>query len=323
MGLSIRSGTAYFSSGAAATCTTPYDAPTGYGSVVNKRSAHLVAAALDRIGAVGGQLRLCSRRGLGQVLGERRAIQLTARTRDVRHACGYAVHPLGRRSGRMLERLRDCHVGERCFILGNGPSLTQLDLKRLKGETTFGLNRGYLLFDELGFETTYHVCVNRLVAEQFAAELAAVSSVKLFAWKTHQHFVSPTGIAFVRTMERPHFSTEPAKGVWEGSTVTYVALQLAFFMGFTEVILIGVDHEFAIKGPANQVITSTAGDASHFDPEYFGAGVRWQLPDLERSEMAYRLARDHFDRAGRRVLDGTLGGKLRVFEKIEYDGLFC
>ena len=268
------------------------------------------------------QLRTRTRRGLGQAIGERRAGELTTRVRDIHHGAGYRLHPEGRRSASIIESLRNTHVGERCFILGNGPSLVKLDLRRLRGERTFGLNRGYLLFDRIGFETTYHICINQLVASQFAPDLAALGSRKLFAWSTRRHFAGHADIAFVRTMARAHFSTDPAKGMWEGSTVTYVALQLAFFIGFTEVILIGVDHNFATKGPANQTVTATTGDASHFDPSYFGPGVRWQLPDLERSEMAYVMARDHFDRAGRRVLDATLDGKLQVFEKAEYDELF-
>ncbi len=268
------------------------------------------------------RLRTQARKALGHVIGQRRAGDLTTRVRDIRHAAGYRLHPDGRRSAATIQGLRDIHGGERCFILGNGPSLIRLDLRRLRGEQTFGLNRGYLLFDKLGFETSYHVCINQLVAAQFASDLAALGSRKFFAWSTHRHFAEQTDIAFVRTMGRPHFSTDAARGMWEGSTVTYVALQLAFFMGFTEVVLVGVDHEFAVKGPANQIVTSATGDASHFDPSYFGPGVRWQLPDLERSERAYRMAREHFASAGRRVLDATLDGKLQVFEKADYDQLF-
>lgn len=249
-------------------------------------------------------------------------MELSARVRDFGHGVGYSTDPQGRRSASALENLRDCHAGDRCFILGNGPSLTKLDLSRLKAEHTFGLNRGYLLFDKLGFATSYHVCINALVAAQFAPELGTLDSRKVFAWSVREHFAAGTDITFVRTMDRPHFSTNPAHGVWDGSTVTYVALQLAFFFGFTEVVLIGVDHNFATKGPANTTVTSTSRDASHFDPSYFGPGVRWQLPDLARSEIAYQMAHDHFTRAGRRVLDATLDGKLRVFDKVRYDSLF-
>jgi hypothetical protein len=111
-------------------------------------------------------------------------------------------------------------------------------------------------------------------------------------------------------------------GIWEGATVTYVAMQLAYFMGFTTVILIGVDHSFKTQGPAHRLVVSEGADENHFHPEYFGKGVRWQLPDLETSERAYMKARAAFEADGRKVLDATVGGKLTVFEKIPYTGLF-
>ena len=85
--------------------------------------------------------------------------------------------------------------------------------------------------------------------------------------------------------------------------MTYVAMQLAYFMGFEEVVLVGVDHSFATKGPAHEVVTSTGADPNHFDPTYFGKGFRWQLPDLETSELAYGLARQVFEADGRRIVD--------------------
>jgi hypothetical protein len=110
--------------------------------------------------------------------------------------------------------------------------------------------------------------------------------------------------------------------VFEGSTVTYVALQLAFHMGFSEVILIGVDHSFNTKGAPNLTITSDGDDPNHFSPEYFGKGFRWQLPDLEASEQAYVMARDAYEKSGRIILDATVGGKLPVFPKVKYEHLF-
>ena len=110
--------------------------------------------------------------------------------------------------------------------------------------------------------------------------------------------------------------------MYEGFTVTYVALQLAFHMGFKKVILIGVDHNFTTKGPANQAVVSQGDDPNHFAPNYFGAAFKWQLPDLEGSERAYRLARQAYETAGRMVVDATVGGKLTVFPKVDYLSLF-
>jgi hypothetical protein len=118
------------------------------------------------------------------------------------------------------------------------------------------------------------------------------------------------------------FATDVSGRVFEGSTVTYVALQLAYHMGFDDVILVGVDHNFETKGPANITVVSHGADQDHFSPEYFGKGFRWQLPDLEASERAYRLAKRAFEADRRRVRDATVGGKLTIFPKVDYDDLF-
>jgi hypothetical protein len=93
-------------------------------------------------------------------------------------------------------------------------------------------------------------------------------------------------------------------------------------MGFEKIILIGVDHNFTTTGPAHQTVTSKGDDPNHFHAGYFGKGFRWQLPDLETSELAYRLARDAYEKDGRTVLDATVGGKLTVFPKVNYNTLF-
>jgi len=236
------------------------------------------------------------------------------------------LHPWRRESIRRLAALKDTHQGQRAFIIGNGPSLKQTDLTKLKNEFTFGLNRIYLMFSELGFSTSCLVSVNDLVVEQCAAEMAALDLPKYFAWRSHVHFTNlptPNLPTFIyTTYTGPRFSRDVRGRIWEGATVTNVALQLAFHMGFEKVILIGVDHNFASKGDANKTVVSTGDDPNHFDPRYFGKGFRWQLPDLDTSEIGYRLARDAYQKARREVLDATVGGKLTVFPKVDYNSLF-
>ncbi|MHC4307673.1 MAG: hypothetical protein ACYSR7_03510 [Planctomycetota bacterium] len=59
-------------------------------------------------------------------------------------------------------------------------------------------------------------------------------------------------------------------------------------------------------------------DPNHFDPNYFGKGFKWQLPDLKMAEQAYELARRAFEDDGRRIVDAAVGGKLQIFPKVEY-----
>lgn len=242
-------------------------------------------------------------------------------------------HPWRRESLRRLAALKDVHRGQRCFVIGNGPSLNRTDLTRLRSEFTFGTNRIYLLFSTLGFTTSYYLSVNSLVIEQCAQEILSLPIPRFLSWRSRDLIrpALPPGSRLPRenppiflhtTYSGPKFAHDARHRLWEGATVTYVALQLAFHMGFEQVILIGVDHNFETKGPPNTTVVSQGDDPNHFHAGYFGKGFRWQLPDLETSERAYRMARQAFNQSGRQILDATVGGRLQVFPKVDYDSLF-
>lgn len=229
--------------------------------------------------------------------------------------------------------MKNTHRGQRCFILGNGPSLKRTDLSSLQGEYSFGMNRIYLLFPEMGFPTTFFLSVNDLVIEQCVAEILALPIPKFLSWRSREFIRSGLGgqesipenqsLAFLyTTYTGPRFATDARQRMWEGATVTYVALQMAYHMGFEQVILIGVDHHFTTQGKPNTTIESKGEDPDHFAGNYFGKGFRWQLPDLATSERAYSMAREAFAADGREVLDATVGGRLTVFPKVDYESLF-
>ena len=227
-------------------------------------------------------------------------------------------------SKRKLHQFENIHKDKRCFIIGNGPSLRNTDLNKLRSEFTFGLNRIYLLFPELGFSTTYLVSVNDLVLEQSKAEMKPLELPKFLTWRSRHWFHGDSRVIYLDTdfTGDEDFCPKITGRIFEGFTVTYVALQLAYHMGFEKVILVGVDHNFVTKGAANQAIVSQGDDPNHFAPNYFGKGFKWQLPDLAGSERAYSMAREAYSKAGRYILDATVGGKLNIFPKVDYYSLF-
>ncbi len=249
-----------------------------------------------------------------------------ALARWVQYPAAY-LHPWRQESMFRLAALKDMYAGERCFIIGNGPSLKNTDVAKLRNEYTFGMNRIYLAFDDWGFQTTFLVCVNSLVIEQVYQDFQQLDMPKFFSWRSRK-LLYPAGKPdagthfLFSTYTGPKFATDVTGRMWEGATVTYACLQLAFHMGFEQAILIGVDHSFAAKGQPNTTVVSQGDDLSHFDPKYFGKGFRWQLPDLDTSEQGYWLARQAYESFGRQVLDATIGGHLQVFPKVDYDSLF-
>ncbi len=233
---------------------------------------------------------------------------------------------LTKKNRRRLEKYRNIHRGERAVIVCNGPSLEKMDLSKLAGEITFGLNRIYLLFDESFSNTTYYVSINELVLGQFFKEIASLESTKFLSWHQRGLFEGQdSNTAFIHTKTNifDSFCFDITRSVCSGGTVTFVALQIAYFMGFKEIVLIGMDHRFTSKGTPNRTEVRTADiDTDHFHPNYFPKGFRWQLPDLRRSEIAYGLTRRAFENDGRKILDATIDGKCNVFKKVDFARYF-
>jgi hypothetical protein len=214
--------------------------------------------------------------------------------------------------------VKDIYRGKRCIVIGNGPSLKKMDLSVLKDEYSIGTNRIYLLFDEIKLLPSYYVSVNDLVLEQYHQEIARLPMTKLLSWTYRNLFPYDDKTIFVKLGFglRDRFSYNFTRPISSGGTVTFVALQFAYWLGFSKVIMIGIDHNFKTTGVPNESETRAQEvDQDHFHPNYFPKGSKWQLPDLKRSELAYGLALQAFKRDGRSIVDSTVGGKCTVFPK--------
>lgn len=233
---------------------------------------------------------------------------------------------------RKLAKLRNSHQGERCFIIGNGPSLNSLDLTKLKTEYTFGVNAIYLNREKMGFTPTYHVVEDTFVAEDRSNEISNYDgSIKFVGNHLDYCLKNPETFVWLNVMfdyseykNFPKFSKDALRKVWVGGSVTYLCMQLAYYMGFEEVYLVGFDHSYTIPPDAKvsgKDIESVSDDVNHFVGSYFGPGKRWHDPALERMELAYRKARTAFESEGRVIRNATSGGRLEVFERISFTDL--
>jgi hypothetical protein len=227
------------------------------------------------------------------------------------------LHPRSWSSRRKLKELRNSHRGKKAVIVCNGPSLLRTDFSLLDGIYTFGLNKINLLFDQTDFRPNCIVSVNPFVIEQnnrFYAE----TNIPLFLDAKACQAVGLLKIEtpfFLHTSDFPSFASDCSLSVFQGYTVTYVAMQLAFHMGFSDVALIGCDHNFHVQGPANAVKTAIGEDKSHFHKDYFADGQQWQLPDLHQSEAFYALAGRIFHENGRKLVNATELGKLELLPR--------
>jgi len=215
---------------------------------------------------------------------------------------------------------KDKYKNARCVVIGNGPSLNKMDLSILKDEYTFGLNRIYLLFEKWGFETSVLVSINRFVLNQFSDELRNQKLLKFFNWAYRDPYQADENTVFIT----PKLSYRANGNIFNGyfpigGTVTNVALEIAYFMGFSEVVLIGVDHSFKEKGLGGTAILAQEPDQNHFSPDYFGQGTVWQLPNYVVMEQGYKQMKQLFEEDGRKIVDATVDGKLQIFPKVNFE----
>jgi hypothetical protein len=237
-------------------------------------------------------------------------------TRDVLRRIRWDIDPQSWASRRKLTQLRNSHQGKKAVIVCNGPSLLKSDLSLLRNVYTFGLNKINLLFDKSDFRPSCIVAVNRFVIEQ-SVEFYQSTSIPLFLDSVARRYIKPrSSVCFLHSTSRMAFAKDCSLSLYQGYTVTFVAMQLAYHMGFADVAIIGCDHQFAAQGPANAEVASGARDASHFDPRYFSGGVKWNLPDLDGSEIAYILARQAYSASEKRLLNATVGGNLHVLPRM-------
>jgi hypothetical protein len=237
----------------------------------------------------------------------------------------WMIHYSAWQSKRKLKRLKDTHVGETAVILCNGPSLLKVDFDALQrsGVYCFGLNKINLLFARTSFRPSCIVAVNPFVIQQ-NADFYNNTDIPIFIDKCGLGGVKiRENVAFLDSTDFPSFARDCSISIFQGYTVTYVAMQLAYHMGFTRVALVGADHNFAVKGPSNMTVVSGEKDESHFDPNYFAGGVKWQLPDLFNSEVYYTMAREEFKSNGRIIVNATDGGQLEVFGRVTLQEFLC
>lgn len=215
-----------------------------------------------------------------------------------------------------LNRLKNSYTGQKAVILCNGPSLLKSDLSLLNDVYTFGLNKINLLFDSTAFRPSCIVSTNAYVIRQ-NREFYNATEIPLFLEsRALKYGIKPRdNIILFHSTGIDRFARNCSFSIFEGYTVTYVALQMAFHMGFKDVALIGCDHDFRKKGPPNMLVKGDSSDVDHFHNRYFQEGEVWQLPDLDRSELYYKYARNVYEAFDRKIVNATVGGKLEVFER--------
>jgi hypothetical protein len=213
-------------------------------------------------------------------------------------------------------RFNNIHKERRGFIACNGPSLNNIDVTKLAGEIVFGLNRGYL---KEGLPITYLVTIDKLIEDQFRTEFEAYKCKAKFS-----HSLRNSNRLWW-TGDIPKFSPDISKPIWQGHSVTNVALQIAYYMGLNPVYIIGMDHfiDYSDTEGVSGKFINKKGDPNHFDPNYFAGKVQYHHQNLKRVEQGYSLARQYYEHHDRKLYNASNPTHLdeKIIPKIAFEDI--
>lgn len=223
-----------------------------------------------------------------------------------------------------IKGLKDKHKGERCFIGGTGSSIKNMDLSFLKDETVIGVNNFYYT----GVACKYYCVEARVRYEENYRALEALDTMLCITGHAKGEYeqLIDQGLKikepvifdwdYVEYKEGNHpdvlklncFSTDLSEQVYVFGMVITVALQLAYYMGFKEVYLIGCDCDY---GKENIYFDERITVKTVVDEDYRNFWFK-----------CYELCKRTFEKDNRRIFNATAGGGLEVFERVEYSSLF-
>lgn len=223
-----------------------------------------------------------------------------------------------------LQRFQNIHAGKRAFIIGNGPSLRPADLDTLhrNKEICLGLNKIHKIYSQTEWRPDYICMTDTRVIGACENELDRITE-KSVVFMADRYFCSEK-VQYVHLKSEyyepnlPGFSEDIIEGVFLGYTVTYdLALQIAAYMGFREIYLIGIDHNNvgAVTDPRNHFIEN------YFDQNDINV-YKNATANFNGMDLAYRKAEKYSRSHGFRIYNATRGGRLEVFERVDFDELF-
>ena len=226
------------------------------------------------------------------------------------------------------------YQGERCFIIGNGPSLQVSDLERLKDEYCFATNRIFTIYANTSWRPTFYAAQDGEVIDNMKKDLPGTIAESFYSFisakqyhKYPEAFCSSKNVAMIPMRYKPPkknlygFSKDASKEVFEGLTITYTCIQLAVYMGFSEIYLLGVDHNYSIEiDDDGNIIKQNTGEKNYFaEAEVPIDSIN--LPKVVEMTRAYLTAEKYCKAHGIHIYNATRGGKLEAFERVDFDSI--
>lgn len=231
--------------------------------------------------------------------------------------------------GRYMAKIRNSHLGESCFIIGNGPSLTVEDLNTLhdNGIDTFAVNRIYQIFPQTRWRPTYFVSTDAVMLRDKLEEAAAIPAKIKFIPLQNKYYlgIKIKGAKYFfrndrREKDQPEgFSLDCTEQVNMRGTVTIACMQLAMHLGYKHIYLLGIDHNFDKVITENGEVIIDPSVKNYFIEGYDQDVLSEVQHDLGTTTKAYYDVRRFIDKTDVNIYNASRKTKLEAFPKVTFE----
>ena len=231
--------------------------------------------------------------------------------------------------GRYMAKIHNTHLGESCFIIGNGPSLTVEDLDTLhrKGIDTFGVNRIYQIFSQTEWRPTYYVSTDHVMIRDKLDEVNKIPAKVKFIPLQNRYYlgIRVKGAKHFfrndrREKDQPEgFSLDCTDQVNIRGTVTIACMQLAMHLGYKYIYLLGIDHNFDKIITADGEIIIDPSVKNYFVEGYDDDVASEVTHDLGNTTRAYYDVRRFINKTDVKIYNATRKTKLEAFERVTFE----
>lgn len=239
-----------------------------------------------------------------------------------------------------IKALKDKHKGETCFVIGNGPSLKVEDLDKLSGKHCFAANGIYKMFPHTSWRPEFYFAQDEAMTQDvLLRDIGQISDLEYIFTSINSKMVNFNeeydNIRYMRLYYEednsglPKFAADCEKMVYLSCTVSYSMLQLAVYMGFQTIYLVGMDcsyeYELLEDGTVKHNNVKTYGGIiGEFYKELNqddgigeeGGGERYQYI------KGFTAAKNYAESNNVQIYNATRGGELEVYERVDLDSLF-
>ena len=218
-----------------------------------------------------------------------------------------------------MRSLKNSHNGERCFIVATGPSLTLEDLELIKGEYCFSMNSIVNLFDKTNFRPNFFAIQDEYVYNKIEDKISDYRDElkTIYISNSVNNLCHVNGNKVVFNLDylnhkynkkkiSAKISNNCAYKVYDGYSITFSLLQIAIYMGFKKIYLLGNDCNYDCD--KTHVI-----DYGFDDPNKEMLGMRMIL--------AYEKVKNDILEKNIEVFNCTRGGMLEVFPRCKLEDI--